>query len=294
MAVYRYKYLAPTDAAKMGRLELFARQVVEGVITGLHKSPHRGFSAEFSEHRNYVAGDELRHLDWRVYGRSDRFYVKLFEQETNLRATIVLDNSASMKFGDKIEYGRHLAACLAYLLSTQQDLAGLCAVDQSVRIDLPPGSSSAHIDRLLRELETLQPGTTTELPRQLHVLAEKMARRSLVILISDLWVDTDELFRALQHLRYRKHQGIVLHLLDDRELEFAGPSLQRQVTLEDLETGEKLSVDPVEVRESYRSQIQAHLAALRRGCNDSDVEYHAINVRTPYDKALVDMLSRRR
>lgn len=294
MAVHRYKYLAPADAAKMGRLELFARQVVEGVITGMHKSPHRGFSAEFSEHRNYVPGDEMRHLDWRVYGRSDRFYVKLFEQETNLRATIVLDNSASMRFGNKLEYGRHLAACLAYLLAMQQDLAGLCAVDESVRIDLPPGSSSAHVDRLLRSLETLEPGTTTDLPRQLHALAEKMHRRSMVILISDLWVDTDELFRALQHLRYRKHQAIVLHLMDDAELNLGGAEFAKQVTLEDMETGEKMAVDPADIRESYTKQIEAHLASLRRGCNDSDMEYHAINVRIPYDKTLVDMLNRRR
>jgi uncharacterized protein (DUF58 family) len=216
-----------------------------------------------------VAGDEMRHLDWRVYGRSDRFYVKLFEQETNLRATLVLDNSASMRFGNKLEYGRHLTACLAYLLAMQQDLAGLCAVDESVRIDLPPGSSSAHIDRLLRSLETLEPGNATELPRQLHALAEKMQRRSMLILISDLWVDTDELFRALQHLRYRKHQAIVLHLVDDAELNLGGAEFARQVTLQDLETGEKLAVDPAEIRETYAKQIETHLASLRRGCNDS-------------------------
>lgn len=293
MPVYRYKYLAPADAAKAGRLQLFARQVVEGVITGLHKSPHRGFSAEFSEHREYTAGDEIRHMDWRVYARSDRYYVKLYEQETNLRATLVLDNSASMGFGGKIDYSRHLAACLAYLLSKQQDLAGLCAVDESVRVELPPGSSSAHIDRLFKELETLPVGTTTELPRQLHALAEKLPRRSLVILISDLWVDSSELFRAVQHLRYRKHQVMIIHLLHQEEITLQGPAFQRQVTLEDMESGEKIAVDPADIRESYRHQVEEHLTSLRRGCNDSDVEYHVVHVEAPYDKALIDLLSRR-
>ena len=143
MSLRRYRYFSPTDAARMSKLQLFAQDVVEGVITGLHKSPHRGFSAEFSEHREYVPGDEVRHMDWKLVGRSDRYYIKLFEQETNLRATVVLDNSASMRFGNKLEYARHLAACLSYLLAMQQDLAGLCAVDESIRVELPPASSPA-------------------------------------------------------------------------------------------------------------------------------------------------------
>src|SRR5271156_3550474 len=144
MPIHRYEYFGKNDAARLSKLQFTARQVVEGVITGMHKSPHRGFSVEFSEHREYVPGDELRHLDWRAYARSDRYYVKLYEQETNLRATLVIDTSASMGFGSptlKIDYARHLAACLAYLLSTQQDLAGLVAIDDSVRFELPAGSS---------------------------------------------------------------------------------------------------------------------------------------------------------
>jgi uncharacterized protein (DUF58 family) len=156
MPVPRYRYFTPSDAARMSRLQITARQVVEGILTGLHKSPHRGFSVEFSEHREYVPGDELRHLDWKAYARSDRYYIKLSEQETNLRATLVLDTSASMKFGNKLDYARHLAACLAYLLSMQQDLAGLVAVDDSIRVELPPGSSPAHLDVLFRHLESLE------------------------------------------------------------------------------------------------------------------------------------------
>lgn len=290
MPVPRYQFFSPADAGRISKLQLTARQVVEGVLTGLHKSPHRGFSVEFSEHREYVAGDEIRHLDWRAYARSDRYYIKLYEQETNLRATLVLDTSASMTFGNKLDYARHLAACLAYLLAHQQDLAGLVAVDDQIRVELPSGSSPAHLDLLFRHLEALKPGQQTNLAHQLHSLSERLPRRSLVILLSDLWLDPDELVRSLQHLRYRKHQAIVLHLLDRNEIDLP---YDGKLTFQDLETGEKLQVDPSEMRESYRQQVQAYLATVRKVCNDSDVEYHDMYVDEPYDKALVRLLSRR-
>ena len=294
MALRRYRYFSSQDAARLSKLQLFARDVVEGVITGMHKSPHRGFSAEFSEHREYTPGDELRHMDWKVVGRSDRYYIKLFEQETNLRATIILDNSNSMRFGNKMEYARHLTSCIAYLLARQQDLAGLCAVDEKIQVELPSASSPAHIDRLFRALENLPSGTTTTLPQRLHELAERLPRRGLLIIISDLWVGTDELLRALQHLRYRKHQAMVIHLLDRSEMSLEGPPFNRQITLQDLETGEKLAVEPSEIREIYQKQVQAHVAALKRGCMDCDSEYHSVMVDQPYDKALVNLLGRRR
>src|ERR1700683_4637095 len=195
MPIHRYKYFAPADAARMSKLQLSARKGVEGVITGRHKSSHRGFSVEFAEHREYVPGDELRHLDWRAYARSDRYYIKLYAQETNLRATIVLDNSASMKFCNKLDYARHLAACLAYLLAMQQDLAGLVAVDESVRVELQPGSTPQHLDRVFCELEKLESGGGTDLSAQLHTLAERLPRRALVIILSDLWLDATEFTR---------------------------------------------------------------------------------------------------
>jgi uncharacterized protein (DUF58 family) len=274
----------------VSKLQLTARQVVEGVITGLHKSPHRGFSVEFSEHREYVPGDELRHLDWRAFARSDRYYIKLYEQETNLRATIVLDTSASMRFAEKFDYAKHLAACLAYLLAMQQDLAGLVAADEKVRIELPPASSPAHLDRLFKALDAIQPGNATNLTNHLHGLAERLPRRSMVILLSDLWVEQRELVSALQHLRYRKHQVMVLHLLDKQELDLPW---SKQITLEDLESAEKIQVDPRELRDSYRQQVEQYLASLRRGCNDCDAEYHAQMIDVPYSKALVDLMSRR-
>jgi len=290
MPVPKYRYFAPTDAARVSKLQFTARQVVEGIITGLHKSPHRGFSVEFSEHREYVPGDELRHLDWQAYARSDRYYVKLYEQETNLRATLVVDTSASMKFGDKIDYAKHLAACLAYLLSTQQDLAGLVAVDDEVRVELPPGSSPSHLDLLFKSLESIEAGKNTRLADHLHLLAERLPRRSFVMLISDLWVDPSELSRGLQHLRYRRHQGMILHLLDKAELELP---YENQVTLQDLESGEKLQIDPADIRATYQSQVQDYLAQIRRVCNDCDMEYHSMMTDVPYDKAIVQLMHRR-
>jgi uncharacterized protein (DUF58 family) len=291
MPVHQYRYFSPADAARVSKLQITARQVVEGVITGQHKSPHRGFSVEFSEHRKYTSGDEIRHLDWRVYARSDRYYIKLYEQETNLRATLVIDTSASMQFGKKLDYAKHLAACIAYLLSTQQDLAGLSAIDDTVRVELPAGSSPAHLDMLFRALENLEPGKLTDLPKQLHALSERLPRRSLVFLLSDLWVEPVELVRALQHLRYRKHQGIVLHLLDPAELDLPYES---QLTFEDLETGQRVEVDPRELRPTYKQQVEEYLTAVRRACMDSDVEYHTMMTNEPYDKALVRLLARRK
>lgn len=290
MPIHRYQYFSPSDAARMSRLQFMARQVVEGVITGLHKSPHRGFSVEFSEHREYVAGDELRHLDWRAYARSDRYYIKLYEQETNLRATLVLDTSMSMQFGEKLEYGKHLGACIAYMLSNQQDLAGLVTVDDQIRLELPAAASPAHLDRMFKELEKVQAGRFTMLAEGLHELAERLPRRSLVILISDLWLDPIAFTKALQHLRYRRHQGLVLHLLNKEEIDLP---YDRQVTLQDLETGEKIQINPKDLREAYRRSIQEYLTSIRRCCSDCDIEYHPVYTETPYDKALVELIARR-
>ncbi len=290
MPIHRYRYFAPTDAARMGKLQFMARQVVEGVITGQHKSPHRGFSVEFSEHREYTPGDELRHLDWKAYARSDRHYIKLYEQETNLRATIVIDTSSSMKFAGKMDYARHLAACLSYLLASQQDLAGLVAIDDSIQIEIPPGSSPAHLDRLFKALESMDVGVNTNLTKHLHTLAERLPRRSLVILISDLWVEPEELTKALQHLRYRKHQAMVLHLLDRNEIDLP---YDRQITMKDLETGEELQIDPADLRETYKKQIDQYLTQIRQVCNGGNAEYHPMFVDEAYDKALVRLISRR-
>jgi uncharacterized protein (DUF58 family) len=291
MPIPRYRVFTPTDAAAMSRLELQAKQVVEGVITGMHKSPHRGFSVEFSEHRDYTPGDEIRHLDWRAYARSDRYYIKLYEQETNLRATIVIDTSNSMRFAGKMDYAKHLAACLAYLLSLQQDLAGLIAVDEQVRVELPPGSSAPHLDRLFKALEAIVPTGKSDLAARLHTISEQSPRRGLFILISDLWLEPEELVRALQHARYRRHQLMVLHLLDKAELDLP---YEQQTTLMDLETDEKIEIDPADLRTAYTEQVTAFLARMRKVCGDAGAEYHQMMVDVPYDKALVQLIHRRR
>lgn len=294
MPLPKYQFFSPADAARASRLEVSARQVVEGFVTGRHKSPHKGFSVEFSEHREYSPGDEIRHMDWRAYARADRYYVKLYEQETNLQATLVIDTSASMGFGtptSKIDYARHLAACLAYILSQQQDLAGLVAIDESVAMELPSGSSATHLDRLFRSLEALAPRGTTALPQQLHRVCDSLHRRSLLILISDFWSDPDELARSLQHLRHRRHQAMLIHLIDRTELDLAFDS---RVTLEDMESGERLPIEPGDIRETYKQQINDHLDKVRRACGETDVAYHAVYVDEPYEMALVRLLARRR
>src|SRR5208282_2885806 len=207
------------------------------------------------------------------------------------RAMLVLDNSASMKFAGKIDYARHLAACLAYLLDAQQDLAGLAAIDDSIRVEISAGSTPAHLDRLFNELEKLQPGKGSDLTAQLHGLAERLPRRSLIFLISDLWIDPKEFARALQHLRRRQHQAIVLHLLDKAETEFP---FDRRITLMDLETDEKIQIDPADLRQEYLAQVQSYLTDLHRACSDSDVEYEPLFVDQPYDAALVRWLSARK
>ncbi len=290
MPIPRYQVFSPADAAQMSRLQLKARQVVEGVMTGMHRSPHKGFSVEFSEHRDYTPGDEIRHLDWRAYARTDRYYVKLFEQETNLRATIVIDTSNSMQFAGKLEYAKHLAACLSYLLAMQQDLAGITAIDEQISMEVPPASSPMHLDRLFRALETLQPKGVTNLAAQLHNICEKAPRRSMMILISDLWIEPADFMRALQHARYKRHELIVLHLLDQSELKLP---FDRQVTVEDLETQERVQIDPEQIRDSYEKQVQEYLTAISKTCRDAKAEYHRMMMDVPYEKALVTLLSRR-
>lgn len=272
----------------MSRLALTARQVVEGVLTGQHRSPHRGFSVEFSEHRDYSPGDEIRHLDWKAYARSDRYFIKLFEQETNLRGLFILDTSRSMGYAGKLDYARHLIACLGYLLVRQQDWVGLLAADEQVRVDLPAGGSVSHLDRFFKHLEALAPRGSTDLPRHLHDLAERAPRRSLFILISDLWSEPEQLARAFQHIRYKRHSLMILHLLDRTELVL--PEDHHRVTLEDLESGERVEIDTRQIRNDYRQQVSEHMDRIRQAAHDGGAEYHRLWVHVPYPKALLNLL----
>jgi len=296
MAKSPYVYFQPERAAKFTNLHLVARQVVEGFISGLHRSPHRGFSVEFSEHREYSPGDDLRHLDWVAWGRSDRYYVKQYEQETNLRAHILLDVSGSMNYRyeaetTKFEYGCYLAACLAYLMARQQDTVGLIAFDEGIRLHLPPASSPAHLDRIFSGLEALTPGKRTAIAATFHELAERIAKRGMIIIISDLYDQPDAVLRALQHFCYKKHQLILFHTLDPGELEFP---FKRITNFVDLETGQRLQVDPRLLRDSYQRELNAFIERYRKECSDRGIEHVVTSTAEPYDLMLLNYLARRR
>ena len=301
----RYRFFKPTQAAQLRRLELTVRGVVEGVYAGLHKSPHKGFSIEFAEHREYVPGDELKHLDWTVLARTDRYYIKQYEQETNMRATICLDASASMGFGEtplkgagradsdapvtKYEYAAVLAASLAYLLSSQQDVVGLTVFDQKIRLDIPQGNGASHLDQIFTELEKIKPAKTTAISETLHLLANKIPRRGLVILISDLYDDPDQLLQALQHLRHARHQMILLQVLDRAETDI---SFTRPITFEDMEDHTRLQIDPQLIREDYRREFDAFLETIRRKCAEFRIDHVLAFTDTPWDTQIRELLRR--
>ncbi len=290
-----YRFLDPDTLAHLGNLNIVARTVVEGFISGLHRSPHRGFSVEFSEHRPYSPGDELRHLDWVAYAKTDRYYVKQYEQETNLRCYILLDCSNSMNYaGDKgltkLEYGSFLAATLAYLMTRQQDAVGLVGFDHEVRLHIPPGASPSHFNEMIRRLEQLKAGEITSLARPFHDLAEMIKRRGLIIIISDLYDEESEVIRALQHFRHKRHGLILFHTFDAAELEFPFRKLTQFL---DLETGQRYQVDPKAVREAYLSELRAFIDRYKKACSDSDIEYVLTDTSVPYDFLLRAYLARR-
>ncbi|MDK1030527.1 MAG: DUF58 domain-containing protein [Planctomycetia bacterium] len=292
----RYRYLDPQVLARLGRMNLVARAMVEGFVTGLHKSPHHGFSVEFSEHRQYVPGDDLRHLDWVAYAKTDRDYIKQYEQETNLRAYILLDCSASMRYSSsggltKLEYGSFLAATLAFIMTRQADLVGLVAFDEKIRTHLPPGSSPAHLNQLCARLEEVEPGVETNISKTFHDLAEMIKRRGLIVIISDLYDDEREVARALRHFRQKKHGIIIFHVFDPAELEFP---FKKLTNFHDMETEEQYQVDPKSIRNEYLEELNAFISNYRRVCSDSDIEYVLTDTSVPYDFMLTSYLSKRR
>ncbi len=296
MAVSPYKYFEPDRMGRLRNLNLLARQAVEGFITGLHRSPHKGFSVEFTEHREYTSGDDIRHLDWVAYARSDRYYIKQYEQETNLRCYILLDCSASMNYRygagmTKFDYGCYLTACLAYLMSRQQDMVGVVAFDEKVRFHIPPGSTPAHLDRVFRRLEETRPSNKTAVASTFHELAATIAKRGLIIIISDLYDDPDEIAKAFQHFVWKRHQLLVLHVMDPAELEFP---FKKILSFVDMETDEKLQVDPRSVRDAYVEEVTAFIEKYRKECGDRSIDYVLTRTDTPYDRMLLNYLAKRK
>jgi uncharacterized protein (DUF58 family) len=296
MAKSAYWYFEPDRLAKLKNLNLLARQAVEGFISGLHRSPHKGFSVEFAEHREYTPGDDLRHLDWVAWGRTDRYFVKQYEQETNLRAYILLDVSNSMAYRyesevTKFVYGCFMTACLSYLMCRQQDMVGVIAFDEKIRFHLPPHSTPSHLNRVFKRLEAASPGKGTNIAPTFHELADMIAKRGLVIVISDLYDDPAEIMKALQHFVYKKHQIIVFHLMDPAELAFP---FRKILSFVDMETDERLQVDPRYVHDGYIEEINAFIEDYRRECGERNIEYVLTPTDEPYDRMLLNYLARRK
>ncbi len=290
-----YQYLDPAALARVKNLSLVARSVVEGFITGLHSSPYKGFSVEFAEHRKYTAGDNPRHLDWRVLGRTDRLYIKQYEEETNLRAQILLDCSGSMAYGEppsitKLQYASYLTAVLAYLMMRQQDAVGMTTFDTKVRLDLPARSSPRHFDEMMSHLEAIKPGRPTSLGTTLHRLADRIKRRCLIILISDLYDDPEAVEPALHHFHYKRHEVIVFHVLDHAEITFP---FRDTASFVDMETGERLQVDPAYVRDEYRRQLDAFIDRYRKICADCQFDYVLTDTSVRFDSMLARYLEKR-
>ncbi len=285
------------DPAVLHRLmaqPLLSRLPMEGTISGQHKSPHRGSSVEFAEYRNYVPGDDIRRLDWRVFGRTDRFYLKEFEAETNLRLYTVLDASGSMSFslnhGSKLEYARKLIATLSYLVIHQGDAAGLICAREESTLDLPPRRTPTHLQLITDSLTNLESRGTTNLVSTLHNLAEKIRPRALVAVFSDLFHDPEELLSAFQHLRFKKHDLAIFHLLDPAELKF---EFDRPVRFVDLESNDSIVTEPALVREQYLAELNGFLNRIAAGCREFKADYRRVLTDQPYDRVLADFLVER-
>ena len=290
-----YQYLEPQSLARVKNLSVVARGVVEGFISGLHSSPYKGFSVEFAEHREYSAGDDPRHLDYRMLARTDRLYVKQYEEETNMRVQILLDTSGSMGYSfdgklSKLQYGSYLTAILSYLMTRQQDSVGLTTFDTEIRLDMPAHSTPRHFNEMMHRLEAIAPGRRTDVAETLHNLANRFKRRCLIVLISDLYDEPDEVLRALHHFRHRRHEVLLFHVLDKAEIEFP---FRDVIAFDDLETNERLQVDPSYVRDSYVAQVEEFIENYRRACAEAQIDYVLTDTSVPYDFMLSKYIAKR-
>jgi uncharacterized protein (DUF58 family) len=290
-----FRYLDLDVLAGLGSMQLLAKTVVEGYILGLHRSPFRGFSVEFAEYRQYAPGDEIRHIDWKVFGRTDRFYIREFEEETNLRATILLDQSGSMAYGSgpltKLQYATRLAACLAWLMLRQADGAGLAVFDTELREYIPPRTRPGHLGVLLGALGRAAPGGETGLGRVFHDLVRRLHRRGLLIVISDLFGDVAELMAALAHFRHAHHEIILFQIWDRAELDFPFTRWTRFENLEAVD--ERLLADPAHLRETYLENLNAFREELRDGCSRHRIDLAPLVTDRPAVDALAEYLTLR-
>jgi uncharacterized protein (DUF58 family) len=290
-------YLDPEVASRLARLDLIARLVVEGFITGLHRSPYHGFSVEFSEHRPYMPGDPLRDMDWKAYAKSGRLYVKQYEEETNLKAYLLLDASGSMAFQaggplSKFRYASFLAAALAYLMLRQRDAVGLLLFRDQIETYVPPRSVQSHLQVLLKTIAQAQPAADTRMASAFHDLAERISRRGLVIVLSDLFDEPAAVLRGLRHFRHRGHEVVVFHLLDPRERDL---DFKEETRFYDLENpGQTLTTQPWHMRHEYRRLLEELVQTYRLGCAEARIDYALLDTSTPFDAALARYLVRRK
>ena len=287
--------LDPTLISKLNSLELKAKTVVEGFKVGLHRSPYHGFSVEFSEHKAYMQGDPIKNIDWKVFGKSDKLFIKQYEEETNLTCHILLDISASMNYQSigiisKLDYGKILVASLSYLMVSQQDSVGLSLYSNKIENYFPPRSNKIYLQKLLQGLENVSPANKTETAQCLNLIAEKVKKRGLVIIISDFFDNVDSIITALKHFKYKKNEVIVFQILDPIGKSFA---FDRDAIFVDIETRDELSTQPHQIRKAYQSAMNEFLEKLKSECLNNKIEYNQIDTKTPFDKALFAYFKKR-
>ena len=289
------RFLDPAIIARLGTMELKARTVVEGFLAGLHRSPYKGFSVEFAEYRQYLPGDDLSALDWKVYARSDRHYVKKYEEETNVECHLLLDVSASMTYRgaapmSKLEYGSVLAASLAFLMNRQRDATGLISFDDRIRVRIPASARRGHVHALLLALERLETGSRSDVARPLHLLSEALVKRSMVVFISDLLDDPEPAIKGLKHLRFRGTDVVVFQVLDPQELTFPFRGATR---FQDVESAEEVVADPSKIRTQYLRELAGLTLQYDRELRGAGIDYVQLDTSEPLDFALLSYLSAR-
>ncbi|MDP6569891.1 MAG: DUF58 domain-containing protein [Candidatus Marinimicrobia bacterium] len=287
--------LTPSIISRLDNLSLKARYVVEGFIVGLHKSPYHGFSVEFSEHRSYGAGDEIRHVDWKLWGKTDRFFIKQFEEETNLKSYLLVDQSASMQYKSadisKLDYAQILAASLGYLMLKQQDAVGLTLFDEKIRVNIPARSKRSHLNILLAKMQSIKPGPETNIAPVLHQTAESIKKRGLIVVISDLIDDPDEVLSGLQHFRYKGHEVVVFHILDPQELQL---DFNHRTRFRDMESGTEIITDPWHIQSDYQNSIKAFCENYKMKCGQKNIDYVQLSTEDSLDVALSEYLIKRK
>ena len=275
-------------------ISLKAKMVVEGYIIGQHRSPYHGFSVEFAEHRSYESGDEIRHIDWKLYGKTNKLYIKRYEEETNLRAHLILDTSKSMNYSSgnisKLEYGSYLLAALSYLMISQQDAAGVVLFDESIRSFVPPKSTSSHLNILLNTLDVKSCGVDTNIEPVLHEMAEKINKRGLVIIISDLFDNPNNIMNGLKHFRHNKQEVIIFHILDKNELEF---NFNSRTQFIDMESGENITTDPWHIRDDYQNLIINQQKFYKQECGLNKIDYIPLYTHDNLDKGISEYFNKR-